>query len=114
MKIEELDPRPTQKEVFRLNRYQYIPEQSACYALVSFQEDVLYVGIAENLRRRFENHLNDPRMISITKYGTAFFIYWLTCNENELEKIERTWQNQCELQDGSLPVLNRIRSPVSV
>lgn len=111
MKIENLNPKPSCRENFRRDRRIFVPEMSGCYALATFEEDILYIGLAKNLRRRLIDHLNDPRKISKTSNGRAFFFYWLECDE--LEKIERTWQNSCVLSDGRLPVLNKIVSPVS-
>ena len=112
MKIQYLQPFPDHQENFRRDRERFIPKMPGCYVLATFQNDVLYVGLTKNLRRRFEDHLNDPEKISRTENGTAFFFYWLECDD--LEKVERTWQNECELEDGVLPILNSLRSPVSV
>ena len=112
MKIQNLDPCPKHRENFRRDRQKFLPNTSGCYVLASFQDVVLYVGLGENLRRRFGNHLDDPKKTSMTKNGKAFFFYWLVCDE--LENIERTWLNECEIVDGTLPVLNRIASPVSI
>ena len=112
MNVRLLNPLPTSRENFRRDRQRFVPSQSGCYALVSFQGVVLYVGLTENLSRRFGEHLDDPRKTSSTADGRAFFFYWLECDE--LGRVERTWQNECELVDGKLPVLNEIRSPISV
>ena len=80
--------------------------------LTSFQNVVLYVGLTKDIRRRFGNHLDDPKKTSATKNGKATFFYWFECDE--LENIERTWLNECEVADGVLPILNRVASPVSI
>ena len=112
MKVQVLDPSPKHRENFRRNRQPFVPETSGCYVLASFLDVVLYVGLTKDLRRRFGEHLDDPRKTSTTEVGRAFFFYWLECDE--LEKVERTWQNECEMMDGSLPILNKVASPVSI
>lgn len=111
MNVQRLNPRPELRENFRRDRYQFIPETSGCYVLASFDNIVLYVGLTKDLRKRFLKHLDDRGKKTLTALGRAFFFYWLECGE--LELIERTWQNECEIVDGALPILNRIRSPVS-
>lgn len=112
MNVRSLRPLPTNRENFRRNRQRFVPKKSGCYALASFLDAVLYVGLTEDLSRRFGEHLDDPKKTSNTVEGRAFFFYWLECDE--LEKIERSWQNECELADGKLPILNEIRSPISI
>ena len=112
MNVDQLKPQPTDRENFLRNRQRFVPRESGCYALVSFQGTVLYVGLTDSLRRRFGDHLDDPRKTTNTAEGRAFFFYWLECDE--LEKVERTWQNECELVDGKLPILNGIRSPIAI
>lgn len=114
MKVRDLTPFPDHREDFRRGRERFIPKKPGCYVLATFQNDVLYVGLTKNLRRRFGDHLDDPEKISKTGKGTACFFHWLECDDLKLEKIERTWQNECELEDGVLPILNSLRSPVSV
>ena len=112
MKVEHLKPTPDHRENFRRDRQRLIPGNSGCYVLTTFQGDVLYVGLTKDLRRRFGNHLDDPKKTSKTNNGRAFFFYWYECDE--LEKVERAWQNECESVDGVLPILNGLRSPVTV
>lgn len=112
MNISLLDPPPRLRENFRLDRQKFIPEKAGCYVLVSFQGVVLYVGLTNNFRRRFSEHLNDPKKCSPTKYGRAIYFCWVECSE--LEKVERTWQNKCLIEDGELPVLNGASSPISI
>ena len=112
MKVQDLKPMPDHRENFRHNRQRFIPKKSGCYVLATFQGDVLYVGLTKDLQHRFGDHLDDAKKISKTENGRAFFFHWFECDE--LEKVERTWQNECELEDGVLPILNRVKSPVSV
>lgn len=111
MNVRDLVPVPDERENFRRDRERFVPERSGCYALATFEGLVLYVGLSKDLRRRFGDHLDDPGKVSKTRYGRAFFFYWRECDD--LERIERTWLNECELDDGSLPILNKLSSPIS-
>lgn len=112
MNVIDLQPTPECREAFRRNRQKFIPKAAGCYALVSFEGIVLYVGLTNDLRRRFGEHLDSPEKTWLTKKGRAVFFHWLECND--VEKIERTWQNECEVADGALPILNMARSPVAI
>ena len=112
MNVQRLKPWPDHRENFRRDRQRFLPETAGCYVLATFQDVVLYVGLTKDLCRRFGNHLDDPKKTSMTKNGRAFFFYWIECSD--LEKVERTWQNECEIVDGSLPILNILKSPVSI
>lgn len=112
MKFQLLNPLPDHYEIFRLDRQSFVPEFVGCYTLVSFQGVVLYVGLTENLRRRFCEHLGDSKKTKLTKNGRAFFFYWLHCDTLNKEKLERTWLNQCLIVDGALPILNKVSSPI--
>ena len=112
MKIEDLKPSPNRRENFLRKRQRFIPDKSGCYVLTTFQDDILYVGLTNDLRQRFGKHLDDPQKTSKTENGRAFFFHWLECDE--LNKVERTWLNDCVLTDGALPILNKINSPISV
>lgn len=112
MKVDDLVPAPTSRENFRRNRQIFIPTSSGCYALTTFQGEVLYVGLTKSLRRRQGEHLDDPSKTAVTEKGRATFFYWYEC-EN-VEQVERTWQNMCLIQDGRLPILNSLSSPVAV
>lgn len=111
MIVQSLEPQPSKHENFRLYRRLFIPKSVGCYALATFDRIVLYVGRTNNLRRRFEDHLDDPNKTTQTKNGKAFFFYWLECKETEIAKIERTWLNESEIIDGELPLLNKIHPP---
>ena len=111
MNVRGLNPYPNDRQNFRRDRQKFLPTSAGCYVLTSTQGIVLYMGLTINLRRRFGEHLDDPRKTCKTANGRAVFFYWLTCDE--LERIERTWQIECETADGVLPILNRVASPIS-
>ena len=111
MKIERLVPHPDHRELFKRNRLRFIPETPGCYVLATFANIVLYIGLAKNLRRRANDHLDTPAKTKETKFGRAIFFFWI--ESSDLNKIERTWMNIHTEQEGSLPILNNIYSPTS-
>lgn len=111
MKVEQLYPSPKNKEAFRLSREAFIPSKAGCYVLTTFSGVVLYVGLAKNLRKRIRNHLDTPEKVNLTSAGRAIFFYWHECAD--LNKVERMWLNMHIEYAGSMPVLNKVFSPVS-
>lgn len=112
MNICELNPKPPYFEPFRRNRERYIPAKSGCYALTTFSKEVIYVGLTNNLRRRMNEHLDNPDKTYETKIGRAIFFFWI--ETPEINKIERTWLNIYIQHEGALPLLNKMYSPISV
>jgi len=110
MNINELIPQPTHREPFNRNKERFVPKKPGCYVLTTFEGVVLYVGLTENLRRRMNEHLDNPKKIEPTKLGRAVLFHWIeTCDTH---KIERTWMNIHTQNEGSLPVLNGMYSPI--
>ncbi len=112
MKVTALTPSPTNSEPFRRNRERFIPAVPGCYALTTFEQVVLYIGLTNNLRRRINEHLDNPDKTGLTANGRAVLFHWLETTETN--KIERTWLNIHLLAEGSLPVLNRVYSPTAI
>lgn len=112
MKVCELIPLPTSKEAFRRAQSRFVSDASGCYVLATFDEIILYVGLAKNLRRRFVQHLDTAEKVAVTAQGRAVWFFWLECEE--LQKVERTWMNAYLLEHAKLPILNKIYSPTSV
>jgi hypothetical protein len=111
MKLEFLVPQPLASETFRRSRERFIPAKPGCYALTTFERDVLYIGLTTNLRRRANEHLDSAEKTELTPRGRAVLFCWL--ETPEVNKIERTWMNIHLLAEGRLPVLNSIYSPTS-
>jgi len=111
MNIVQLVPAPVTSETFNRSRLRFIPEVSGCYALTSFGRTVLYLGLATNLRKRFNDHLDSPAKTSETKHGRAVLFFWI--ESAELNKVERTWMNIHLNEEGALPILNSVYSPTS-
>jgi len=111
MNLSELLPPPSDCETFRRNRCRFVPEASGCYVLTTFVKEVLYIGLATDLRRRMNDHLDNPDKTGETASGRAIFFYWLVTEDTN--KVERTWMNIHIQHEGSLPLLNSIYSPTS-
>lgn len=114
MKPSELVPMPVCKAKFDYSAINIIPKKMGCYALCSFNNDILYVGLANNLSKRIGQHLNDIKKLSLTKYGKSFWFYYLELkSEKDILRTERGWINQYLLKHGEFPPMNKIHSPVS-
>jgi hypothetical protein len=111
MKIEELNPRPPEHDTFRRSRLRFIPSASGCYVLTTMLDDVLYIGLATNLRNRMSAHLDTAQKIRTTPKGRAAFFHWL--ETAQINKVERTWMLICMEHEGALPILNKVFSPVA-
>lgn len=113
MKIAELTPQPEDKVHFKLASFKSVPKETGCYVLTTFDNDILYIGLSENLNDRFKQHLDNPEKTNPTKDGKAIWFYFSIYNPKNLPKLERTWLNQFDAIHGRLPILNRVNSPVS-
>ncbi len=112
MKIEELIPLPKDKVLFKLASFKSVPIKEGCYVLTTFDNDILYIGLSDNLFDRFQQHLNNPEKINSTKEGKAIWFYFTTYDPKNLPKLERTWLNDFVTVHGRLPILNKVSSPV--
>lgn len=111
MHVSLLDPAPTAKCLFKRREQRLVPDVPGCYALTTFEGEVLYVGLSVSLRSRMGQHLDNPRKTGLTSLGRAFFFHWL--ERVDFERVERTWMNIHSLHEGKLPELNGAYSPVS-
>jgi excinuclease UvrABC nuclease subunit len=113
MKIEQLIPQPKDKVYFKLSAFKSVPKQSGCYVLTTFDNDILYIGLSDNLFDRFQQHLDNPEKTNPTKKGKAIWFYFTIYDPENLPKLERTWINQFVAIHGRLPILNKVNSPIS-
>lgn len=113
MKIEKLNPLPTNKVSFALSAYNQVPKIPGCYILSTYDNLILYIGLATNLYNRFKQHLDNPEKTSPTADGKAIFFHFVTFDPVNLPKLERTWLNQYVNVHGRLPILNKTSSPIS-
>ena len=113
MNVSALVPKVTERRQFNFKFHKFVPQQAGCYVLTTFNNEVLYIGLTDNLHRRFAEHRENKDKRAVTIQGRAFWFYYLILNEREIFKIERTWLNAHMDAHGTLPVLNKINSPVS-
>ncbi len=113
MKVIELSPEPKDKLQFKLSSYKLVPKGAGCYVLTTFDNNILYIGLSDNLFDRFQQHLNNPEKTNPTKEGKSVWFYFFSYNKNNLPKLERSWLNQFEAIHGRLPILNKVNSPIS-
>lgn len=112
MKVEELAPRPTDRVPFKRASFKVVPQDAGCYALATFDGDILYIGLSDNLFARFQQHLDNPEKTLATAEGKAIWFYYLEYNIVNLAKLERTWLNHFAAVHGRLPILNKANSPI--
>ena len=112
MKVDQLIPAVERKVEFSLKARKFVPASAGCYALSTFELDVLYVGLTDNLHRRFFQHRDTRNKREPTSMGMAFWFHFLTCDERHIYRIERTWLNEHIELHGKRPVLNRMNSPI--
>ena len=79
--------------------------------MTTFEQDILYIGLTVNLRRRINEHLDSSAKTELTAHGRAVLVYW--AETTEVNKVERTWLNIHLLNEGRLPILNSVYSPTS-
>jgi hypothetical protein len=107
-----LAPPPTARELFKRRSERFIPALPGCYVLSTFGGVVLYVGLAKSIRARFCDHLEDPAKTANTPLGRAVFFHWT--ERHDIERVERTWMNIHLIEEGALPILNKVYSPTVI
>jgi len=113
MKVTQLSPPPTQKIEFSFIGSKSVSAKMGTYAICNFHDEVMYVGLAIDLNRRIKEHLDSKEKTSVSEKGKAYWFYYLVLeHERDINRTERGWLNQSELEDGDLPIFNKIRSPV--
>lgn len=112
MKIDELTPRPSYKVQFKLASFKLVPQENGCYILTTFDNDILYIGLAINLKDRFKQHISNPEKTSPTTEGKAIWFHYTAYDPKNLPKLERTWLNQFLNKHGRFPILNKVNSPI--
>lgn len=114
MNIADLTPAPAPEAAvrFALAMRSRVPSGSGCYALCSFDRQVLYVGLTDDLSRRFEEHVLNDAKHAVVDGVRAFWFHWVVVPIVAIPRIERGWQNQYAAIHGRLPPLNKILSPI--
>jgi hypothetical protein len=113
MNVEKLRPMPELKTEFSWSSHSEIPTRPGCYALVTFSGEVLYVGLATgSIAGRVGSHLDTPEKWKAGPRGMPFWCYFTIRDSSEVNVIERGWMNQAILEDGDMPPLNKVFSPI--
>jgi hypothetical protein len=113
MLVGRLTPCPKHHTQFAWSHHVTAPGQPGCYALVTYSGVVLYVGLASSsIADRMAVHLDTEEKRKGTRDGVPFWFYYLECPACEVNALERGWMNQSILDDGDIPPLNKVYSPV--
>lgn len=113
MKVDKLRPLPDRQTQFAWTHHVTVPAKPGCYALVSFKGDVLYMGLASSsIQSRMGTHLDTPDKRKTGVLGVPFWFYYVIAEATEVNRIERGWMNQALLEDGAMPLLNKVYSPL--
>ena len=113
MFVTSLRPAVVEHTEFLWSRHVDVPVEPGCYALVAFDLTVLYVGLAsKSLSGRMGNHLDDDFKRRGCLGKIPYWFYYLRISAADVRPVERGWLNQSILQDGALPLLNRLHSPI--
>lgn len=113
MKAENLVPQPLEKVQFRLSSYKLVPIKAGCYCITTFDNNILYIGLSENIHERLYQHLKNPDKVKPSEEGKAIWFYFMRYDKRNLQKLERTWLNQYVSIHGRLPILNKVNSPIT-
>lgn len=113
MKVSQLVPSTVHQTRFAWSHHVTVPDEAGCYAITTYDGDVLYVGLATgSVRSRMGCHLEAPDKRQGTSMGVPFWFYYLLKPATEVAAIERGWMNLAVLEDGEMPPLNRVYSPL--
>jgi len=111
MIIDKMKPKIEYTIEFEFSKLNNVPETYGCYIISNFNNEIMYIGKATNLRGRMTNHLDTPEKNKKTRLGKAYwFSYKISKNEFEISKLERGWLNDYELKNGELPIFNKIHA----
>ncbi len=112
MNVNRLAPKVVDRLYFNLSQWNHVPKSAGCYALTTIDGEILYLGLSKNLHRRFSEHRDTDAKRLPTQHGLATWFYYLLCDSKQLNRVERTWLNEHVTEHGTLPLLNKINSPV--
>jgi hypothetical protein len=87
----------------KLSERQRLPECSAIYFAIA-RDQVLYVGLATNLRNRWQSHHRLPQLEAINR-RCEVKLFWFGCLQSQLNELERQYiEYYC-------PTLNQTKVP---
>ncbi|MYD53444.1 MAG: hypothetical protein F4W96_03950 [Chloroflexi bacterium] len=112
IRASALAPQPTQRIPFQRRHLARVPANSGCYVLSTFDETVVYIGKAQDLRRRVGTHLGDRSKREVSDRGVAVWLDFRLTAVAELGQLESAWVEQYKLEEGGrLPPFNEINPP---
>ena len=111
MKSSCLFPRPTERVVFRAYYCHLVPRCAGCYAITSFDDDILYIGKSIDLKRRFLEHINSSKNNTKVSICGLIWFYYYVADMKCISDIEKSWMKQHTEAHGQLPTLNILYAP---
>lgn len=112
MRVDALKPRPQERLSFDRGSVARMKPGSGCYVLASRSGRVLYIGKAVDVRRRLEQHLDDPAKKGDSRIGFTVAVWLDRCDVDDVAELESEWTRQHEMgASGRLPPMNSIRPP---
>ena len=89
-----------------------IPDTSGCYALSAHDGTVLYIGQAQDINSRIQQHLDSEEKRARTPWGKVQWVCYRLCSLTDLSQLEHTWTTQFKIANrGKLPYFNKIEPP---
>ena len=112
MQVGRLVPKADSRELFAWSSVGVVPETSGCYALVTHDKIVVYIGQANDINRRMKDHLASYEKLSRTPWGYARWLYYRRCDVSDLWQLESEWTRQFKLANrGGRPHFNKAEPP---
>lgn len=112
MFIADLSPSVNKRILFSLSALWKAPEESGCYVLTNVEDEILYIGQANNIHERVKQHLHKRDKSVRTPLGVAFWLYYKLFDRKDLNALETGWCNNHKMSEkGELPFFNKINPP---
>ncbi|MDD9883391.1 MAG: GIY-YIG nuclease family protein [Gammaproteobacteria bacterium] len=112
MLASALCPAANSRERFAYPDLRGLPTDPGCYALVTVDDVIIYIGQSINIAQRVAQHFDDPAKRLNTPNGVAFWCYYRRAKKSDLDRLERGWLNAHQIADGKLPHFNVQSGPV--
>lgn len=111
MIIKELYPAVNCTIEFTYSNLKRIPHLPGSYVMSNFEFEIIYIGKASDLNRRFYQHIEDKSKKVRSQLGSIYWFSYYVCQDKyEISRVERGWLNNFELHTGSLPIFNKIHA----
>ena len=112
MQVGRLVPKADSRQLFAGSSIGVVPETPGCYALVTHDKIVVYIGQANDINRRMQEHLACDEKRSRTPWGYARWLYYRLCDVSDLSQLESEWTRQFKLASrGRRPHFNKHEPP---